>query len=358
MDFGNTKVTLKAWLEQQNRTFDEKLLAAISITNMVYRLHTQQEIIGTLSPVNIIVGTDAAIARIAEVAERNEAYRAPDLSGRMQYTPDRRSDLYTLGVIFYEMFTGVLPFQRQSKEDWGYVHLAVTPLHISKVRPDVSTVIASIIMKLLHKDANERYQSAYGLLYDLRKFVQSTSAEVNERAIEIGKMDMRRVFRHPIMLFQIKKEIVQLEKALQQLETSKSTVIKVIGEQGTGKTLLASQLISRTQDKGIWCIACSGGAERQQSAYGVLREAFNQWFEQLWTQEEAAIAVAKGKLEQLMGGGHIFTNRLVAICSSGLVKFHPIKLTKSAGPATETGKMATRYFALHDRDLWSAIIHD
>ncbi|WP_138755171.1 helix-turn-helix transcriptional regulator [Paenibacillus sinopodophylli] len=301
MVVGQNKVTLKEWLGRDNRSLDDKLQAAIAITEMVYSLHIQQEIIGTLSPDNIIVEADATVVRIAEVGQRNDAYRAPEQTGRIQSVPDRRSDLYTLGVIFYEMFTGLLPFQRQGDEDWSYVHLAVNPLHISKISPGLSTVLASVVMKLLYKNTNERFQFSYGLLYDLRQCVGRTSEVSKEHIMVIGEMDALRQFRHPKQFCSMNKELDKLEQALQQVESRETVAIVLIGEQGTGKTLLVSQFSSMAKGKGVLCIEGSCYAESQKDAYYCLRQVFSQWFEMLWTEEEATIAAAKGKLQQLMG---------------------------------------------------------
>jgi len=270
---------------------------AIAITDTVYTLHRQQEIIGTLSPANCIVGTDAAVIRLAEIGENNEAYRAPEQTGRIEAIPDHRSDLYTLGAMFYEMFSGELPFQRQGKEDWGYVHLAVTPRPIAELRKDLPPELASIVMKLLRKTPQERYQSAYGLLYDLRRYASSLGEDL-PASFELGRMDQRRLFQHPVDWYG--EELHTIISALETARSGENLAISVTGESGTGKTLLASELKRIAQEKRIVCLAGSGDAEYQHEAYYALGQAIDEWLLGLWLAEACELEQAKQQLQQAL----------------------------------------------------------
>ncbi|MBB5417260.1 serine/threonine protein kinase, partial [Paraburkholderia atlantica] len=97
------------------------------------------------------------------------AYMAPEQTGRMNRSIDSRSDLYALGVTFYQMLTGVLPFSATDAMEWVHCHIARTPLAPNARAEAIPAVISRIVMKLLAKTAEERYQTAAGVEHDLRR---------------------------------------------------------------------------------------------------------------------------------------------------------------------------------------------
>src|SRR5262245_62640290 len=99
--------------------------------------------------------------------EGTRAYMAPEQTGRMHQQVDTRTDMYALGVTFYQMLTGSLPFQSDNALEIVHAHLAVTPTEIEAINPHVPRMVSAIIAKQLAKHPEERYQSAYSLRQDL-----------------------------------------------------------------------------------------------------------------------------------------------------------------------------------------------
>src|SRR4029077_2903625 len=97
------------------------------------------------------------------------AYMAPEQTGRMNRSIDSRSDLYSLGVIFYEMLTGALPFKASDPMEWVHCHIARQPVPPNEQVAGVPGPLSAIVMKLLAKTAEERYQTAAGVETDLRR---------------------------------------------------------------------------------------------------------------------------------------------------------------------------------------------
>jgi len=103
------------------------------------------------------------------------AYISPEQTGRMNRSLDYRTDLYSLGVTFYELLTGQLPFNSDSPMELVHCHIAKTPAPVCSIKPDVPSIISDIVMKLMAKNVEERYQSAFGL----QAFERVTEEEKN-----------------------------------------------------------------------------------------------------------------------------------------------------------------------------------
>ncbi|NUU56196.1 hypothetical protein HP548_19155 [Paenibacillus taichungensis] len=134
------------------------------MTEMVHREHQQNTVIGHLSPDHIIVQWEGKAAQISWHTESHAAYHSPEQFGRFDLVPSGRSDLYALGIIFYELLTGQLPFQADNEEDWSTVHIRRVPPPVSDIRLGLDETIQAILLKLLAKSEVDRYQSTYGVL--------------------------------------------------------------------------------------------------------------------------------------------------------------------------------------------------
>lgn len=166
---------------------DDFLILARAIAASVGKLHQQQIIHLDLRPERICVtaqGTDASLRDSGHAAHRSGdgyvrspvygipdaglPYCSPENTGRMLRTADERSDLYSLGVLFYEMLSGRLPFLADNPLEWVYLHLTQSPAPLKNEGTRLPDGLEAIIMKLLEKNPDSRYQNAY-LIADLDK---------------------------------------------------------------------------------------------------------------------------------------------------------------------------------------------
>ncbi len=161
------------------------LRLAVALTSALGRLHERGLIHKDVKPANVLVdpatghvwltgfGIASRLPRERQLPEPPEviagtlAYMAPEQTGRMNRSIDSRSDLYSLGVTLYEMLSGTLPFKASEPMEWIHCHIARQPAALDERRKDVPEAVSAIILKLLAKTAEERYQTAGGVEADL-----------------------------------------------------------------------------------------------------------------------------------------------------------------------------------------------
>ncbi|MDZ8263825.1 protein kinase domain-containing protein [Nostoc sp. ChiQUE01b] len=184
------------------------LKIAIEITSKLAQIHTHNIVHKDIKPQNILVNLETNQVKIADFGiaafipyqeqivssssgiEGSLAYLSPEQTGRMNQGIDYRSDLYSLGITFYEMLTGQLPFQGKDPLEWVHCHLAKSPLSPIKLKPDIPQMLCDIIMKLLSKVAEQRYQSALGLQFDLEQCLQQLETTGQIQSFVLGEQDI------------------------------------------------------------------------------------------------------------------------------------------------------------------------
>src|SRR5580698_526534 len=163
------------------------LRLASAITHALGRLHERGLVHKDIKPANILLdpaaeqvwltgfGIASRLPRERQAPDAPEviagtlAYMAPEQTGRMNRSIDSRSDLYALGITFYQMLTGTLPFRATDPMEWIHCHIARQPVPPSERVIAVPAQLSAIVMRLLAKTAEERYQTAAGVETDLRR---------------------------------------------------------------------------------------------------------------------------------------------------------------------------------------------
>ncbi|MEM7734321.1 MAG: ATP-binding protein, partial [Deinococcota bacterium] len=233
---------------------------AIKITKNLATIHQQQVIHKDVTPANIVWNPQTGqlkiidfgiAARLSEqplealspnALEGALPYISPEQSGRMNRGVDYRSDFYSLGVTFYEMLLGFLPFENDDAMELIHAHLARVPRPPHVLDPEIPLALSNIIMMLLAKNPEDRYQSAFGLLRDLQHCARTWQRDGHINPFLLGQHDVSDRFALPHKLYGRAEEEATLKQALDYAANGHSTIVVLAGPAGYGKTALARGL--------------------------------------------------------------------------------------------------------------------
>jgi PAS domain S-box-containing protein len=202
-------------------------------------------------------------------------YMAPEQTGRMNRSIDSRSDLYALGMTFYEMLTGTLPFAASDSMEWVHCHIARQPVPPEEWRRDLPPPVSAIVLKLLSKTAEDRYQTAAGLLADLKKCLTEWESQRRIGSFTLGAHDIAGRLLTPEKLYGRQLEIKTLLDAFDQVvATGKPNLVLVSGYSGIGKSSVVNELHKAiVLPRGIF-ISGKFDQHKRDIPYATLSQAF------------------------------------------------------------------------------------
>ncbi|WP_246257755.1 trifunctional serine/threonine-protein kinase/ATP-binding protein/sensor histidine kinase [Pararobbsia alpina] len=236
------------------------LRLGISIAAALRKVHQRGLIHKDLKPANILVnangevrltgfGIASRLPRERQAPEPPEtiagtlAYMAPEQTGRMNRSIDARSDLYALGITFYQMLTGSLPFTAADPMDWVHCHIARKPVPPSERSENVPAAVSAIVMRLLAKTAEERYQTAGGAERDLQRCLTEWEAHGYIEAFPLGQQDRPDRLMIPEKLYGRSREVETLLTSFDRIvENGPPELVLVSGYSGIGKSSVVNEL--------------------------------------------------------------------------------------------------------------------
>ncbi|MGB3205049.1 MAG: AAA family ATPase [Crinalium sp.] len=334
-DFGGQ--SLDVLLQSQTFSLSEFLSIAIQIAGALGEIHAANIIHKDINPSNIVYNSETRQVKIIDfgistkftrenptlknphLLEGTLAYMSPEQTGRMNRVLDRRTDFYSLGATFYRLLTRKLPFETEDPLELVHCHIAKQPEQFKNPFPgrsvgtsskfkkekEITQVISDIVMKLMAKNAEDRYQSALGLKADLEECLHQLQQNSKFLNFPIGRDDIFDCFAIGQKLYGREAEIETLLSIFQRIAegTNKTSVEMVLvgGYAGIGKSALIQELYKPiTKQRGFFI---SGKFEQFQRniPYSAIASAFKSLVQQLLTESDAQLAQWRKKLLAALG---------------------------------------------------------
>lgn len=305
-------------LAQGRLSIDEAAHIGLGIARVLVQVHRQGIIHKDINPTNVLLaGTPAQPLLIdfniaSSFAEEHPtfthqteivgtlAYMAPEQTGRTGRPVDQRSDLYALGVTLYEMTTGRRPFLQDDALELIHAHLVHMPVAPVDAAPDVPQALSDIVMRLLAKEADARYQSAEGLVDDLSRLIERR-ARGEHGAFALGTRDFARRLSPPSRPVGRASEIATLRDAFEASLRGAARGVLVTGAPGVGKTTLIAELRPIvTQCRG-WFVSGKFDQTRSDVASSALLLALRALGRLLLSEPEEVLDVLRTRLRSALG---------------------------------------------------------
>lgn len=263
-----------------------------------------------LCPANILAQEGDEI-RLLRQMPQPVTHVSPEQTGRMNRTVDYRSDFYSLGVVLYEKLTGQLPFESDDALEVIHGHIARTPLAPASVKHGVPQALSDIVLKLLAKNAERRYQSVRSLLDDLHRCMRELEDGGALAGFALGEHEIQGRLQISQELYGRSNEVEKLRQAFDQIASGNAAMLLISGDSGVGKSRLASELRKPVLASGGYFITGKFDQFKRNIPYSAFNGAFRRLMQQLLTESKTKIADWKAKLQDALGAnGQILTAAL------------------------------------------------
>jgi predicted ATPase/signal transduction histidine kinase/tRNA A-37 threonylcarbamoyl transferase component Bud32 len=316
-DFGGQP--LKQYITSKQTNLINFLQIGSQLAHILGELHQNQIIHKDIKPQNILIKPETREIKLIDfsIATRLEkenfnitnpnyiegslAYMSPEQTGRMNRSIDYRTDFYSLGITFYEMLAGRLPFNSNDPMELVHSHIAKQPPLLNQLNREIPKAVVDIVMKLLAKAAEDRYQSARGLLADLQECLNQLEASGQIKDFTVGKLDRFGQFLIPQKLYGRETEIAALMAAFERVAVGSTEMMLVSGYSGIGKTCVVQEVHKSIVRQRGYFIAGKFDQFKKNIPYSALIQAFQELLRQLLTENSEDIEIWKEQLVEVLG---------------------------------------------------------
>jgi PAS domain S-box-containing protein len=237
-----------------------------------------------------------------EIIAGTLAYMSPEQTGRVNRSVDSRSDLYSLGVTLYELLTGSLPFTGSDAMEWVHCHIARQPLPTGERRPDVPLSVSSIIMKLLAKTAEERYQTAVGLERDLQRGLKEWETHGHIDDFPLGEHDTPDRLLIPEKLYGRASEINTLLASFDRVVMGgRPELVLVSGYSGVGKSSVVNELHKPLVPPRGFFASGKFDQYKRDIPYATLAQAFQSLIRPILAKNEEEVGRWRDTIREALG---------------------------------------------------------
>jgi len=317
-DFGGKPLKLFVTSPRYKPRLQDALELTSKVSAALARLHERGIIHRDINPMNIVLNAatgevriidfgQATISRGAQSSmvdgsiEGTPAYMAPEQTGRVSRPVDHRTDFYSLGVSMYEMLTGSLPFPGTDRNELIHAHVARLPMPPQHVAPDVPPAIGHLVMRLMAKNAEERYQSDDGLLSDVEECLRQLRRTGRVRDFALGRHDVSERFHVPQRLYGRESELSVLNEAFRYVSCGARRLVLVSGYPGIGKTSLVRELAAPVTRAQGYFVSGKFDQYRREVPYVAFMEAFRDLVHEVLTESELTLMRWRERLVAALG---------------------------------------------------------
>ncbi len=316
-DFGG--ISLSQYIKTKPLTIAQFLPIAIQIVETLHQLQRARIIHKDIKPANILINPTNLQVKIIDfsissllpketqeiqnlnILEGTLAYLSPEQTGRMNRGIDYRSDFYSLGVTFYQLLTGELPFYSEDPMELVHCHIAKIPPNLHQFNPEIPSVLSDIVIKLMAKNAENRYQSALGLKQDLETCWQQLQSMGKITTFPIAQRDLSERFIIPEKLYGRKTEVETLFNAFERVAKGSTELMLVAGFSGIGKTAVINEVHKPiVRQRGYFIKGKYDQFNRNIPLSGFV-QAFRDLIRQLLTECDRKLQEWNGKILQALG---------------------------------------------------------
>ncbi|MFN6565472.1 MAG: AAA family ATPase [Nostoc sp. ChiSLP01] len=297
---------------------EEFLQIAIAITKALDILYHERIIHKDIKPSNILINPQTKQVKLIDfgiasllpretqtlvnpnVIEGTLAYISPEQTGRMNRGIDYRTDFYSLGVTFYELLTGELPFQSQDPMELVHCHIAKMPAALGNSEK-IPQVLSEIVMKLMAKNAEDRYQSALGLQQDLAICLEQLQSADGITNFAIAQRDLSDRFLIPEKLYGRETQVKCLLDAFARVANGSTEIILVAGFSGIGKTAIINEVHKPIVQQHGYFIKGKFDQLNRNIPFSAFVQTFRDLMAQLLSENQQQLANWKAKILQAVG---------------------------------------------------------
>ncbi|WP_437663285.1 trifunctional serine/threonine-protein kinase/ATP-binding protein/sensor histidine kinase [Sorangium sp. So ce1182] len=315
-DFGGS--SLRALNVAGHLSLERILTLAIDVTSVLEAIHQRRIVHRDLNPSNIVMnpadgrvkvidfGLASALPQEATAftspggLKGTLAYMSPEQTGRMNRPIDYRTDYYSFGVSLYELLTGRLPFAADDVLELVHAHIARRPPSPRALNPAVPEVVADIVLRLMAKSADDRYQSARGIRADLTGCLEQLRQRGAIAAFPLARHDRSERFHLPQKLYGRDAEVGQLMAAFERANQG-AVLMVVSGYAGVGKSALIHEVYRPLTARRGRFIAGKLDQYHSDAPYAALAQALHALVEQILTESEERLAAFRARALQALG---------------------------------------------------------
>lgn len=250
--------------------------------------------------------------RAPELIEGTLAYMSPEQTGRMNRSLDYRTDYYSLGITFYELLLGRLPFNADSATEWLHCHIARSPQPPHAVNPEIPLPLSNIVIRLIEKEPEDRYQSSEGLLADLYHCLNELKDAGYIAPFVLGRFDSSAKFKISGRLYGREQESKQLLRCFEKvIKHGRPEITLVTGYAGVGKTALVNKMQSTTVKASAIYVSGKFDQYHRDVPYSTIVSACDELVKNVLTQSEKKLNEWSTRILEAVGGaGRLVTDVL------------------------------------------------